>query len=68
MNIFLQMRYPLFLQKQLETGEAARVGKSPDAAELLVLAERYSALFSLTNRELAGRSVATTEEEFNKRQ
>ena len=49
-------------------GEAVRVGKSPDAAELLVLAGRYSALFSLMNRELAGRLVVTTEEDFNKRQ
>ncbi|KAL7520563.1 hypothetical protein ACHAWX_005278 [Stephanocyclus meneghinianus] len=49
-------------------GEAIRVGKAADAAELLVLAGRYSALFSLMNRELASYLVVTTEEEFNKRQ
>eukprot|EP00804_Cyclotella_cryptica_P002529 CCRYP_018878-RA/>CCRYP_018878-RA protein AED:0.03 eAED:0.03 QI:241/1/1/1/1/1/4/91/1031 len=48
--------------------EAIRVGKAADAAELLVLAGRYSALFSLMNRELASYLVATTDEEFNKRQ
>ena len=49
-------------------GEAVRVGKSADGAELLVLAGRYSALFSLMNRELASHLAVNTEEEFNKRQ
>jgi hypothetical protein len=49
-------------------GEAICAGKAADAAELFVLAGRYSALFSLINRELASYLVVTTEEEFNKRQ
>ena len=51
-------------------GEAVKVGKSADGAELLVLAGRYSSLFSLMNRELASHLSATNadEEAFNKRQ
>jgi hypothetical protein len=49
-------------------GEAIRVGKSADGAELLVLSGRYGALFSLMNRELATYLTVTTEEGFSKRQ
>lgn len=49
-------------------GDAIRAGKAADAAELLVLAGKYDALFSLMNRELASYLVVSTEEEFKKRQ
>lgn len=49
-------------------GEAVRMGKLADGAELLVLAGRFTSLFSLMNRELASRLAVTTEEEFQKRQ
>ncbi len=47
---------------------AIRVGKPADAAELLVLAGRFGALFSLLNRELASYLNATSSEGFGKRQ
>lgn len=47
---------------------AVRSGKPADAAELLVLSGHFGALFTLMNRELAAYLVASTQEEFAKRQ
>jgi hypothetical protein len=45
-----------------------RVGRPDDAAELLVLAGRFGALFELMNRELASYLNASTPEDVEKRQ
>eukprot|EP00984_Skeletonema_dohrnii_P011681 scaffold4689_cov142-Skeletonema_dohrnii-CCMP3373.AAC.2 len=47
---------------------AIQSGKPADAAELLVLSGHFGALFTLMNRELAAYLVASTQEEFTKRQ
>eukprot|EP00986_Skeletonema_menzelii_P009664 scaffold4427_cov142-Skeletonema_menzelii.AAC.9 len=47
---------------------AIQSGKPADAAELLVLSGHFGALFTLMNRELAAYLVASTQEEFDKRQ
>ncbi len=47
---------------------AIQSGKPADAAELLVLSGHFGALFTLMNRELAAYLVASTQEEFAKRQ
>ncbi|EJK69819.1 hypothetical protein THAOC_08885 [Thalassiosira oceanica] len=47
---------------------AVRVGKPADAAELLVLSGRFSALFTLMNRELATYLNASSPEDESKRQ
>ena len=47
---------------------AVRVGKPADAAEMLVLSGRFSALFTLMNRELATYLNASSPEDESKRQ